>query len=73
MTLLLSLPNPAANAAGPFAWSLLLAAAVVVKPALNGRHGVDDALLKFVDRAGERSDEVGNHRVVWNSEVRKWG
>ncbi|MEY3735672.1 MAG: hypothetical protein RLZZ624_731 [Cyanobacteriota bacterium] len=30
MTLLLSLPNPAANAAGPFAWSLLLAAAVVV-------------------------------------------
>lgn len=30
MVLALNLPNPAAAAAGPFAWSLLLAAAVVV-------------------------------------------
>ena len=30
MALLLSLPSPTASASGPFAWSLLLAAAVVV-------------------------------------------
>jgi uncharacterized MAPEG superfamily protein len=47
MTLLLSLPNPANAPAGPFAWSLLLAAAVVVVsvvPLSLGRSRADFSL-----------------------------
>jgi hypothetical protein len=33
------------------------------KPALDGRHGIEDALLKLVDRAIKGSDEVWNHDV----------
>ena len=31
------------------------------KPALDGRHRVEDARFKLIDRAGERGKEVGNH------------
>jgi len=31
------------------------------EPALNGRRGVEDALLEFVDRACQRRDEMRNH------------
>ena len=31
------------------------------EPALDGRHRLEDALLEFVDRAGQGGDEMGNH------------
>ena len=34
------------------------------KPALDGGHGVKNALLELVDRAGERGDEVGDHELI---------
>ena len=40
------------------------------KPTFNGWHGVDDALLKLVDGASERGDEMGNHGVsCWVDEL----
>jgi len=34
------------------------------KPALDSRHGIEDALLKLVDGASEGRDEVWNHGVL---------
>ena len=38
------------------------------KPALDGGHGVEDALLELVDGASERGDEVRNHGVAYRYE-----
>lgn len=32
------------------------------EPTLNGRHGVENALLKFVNGAGQSRDEMWNHK-----------
>ncbi|MFT6590341.1 MAG: hypothetical protein ACJA2P_001187, partial [Rhodoferax sp.] len=39
------------------------------KPAFNGWHGVQNALLKFVDGACERGDKMWNHAALFGKVV----
>lgn len=55
MALLLSLPLPAASASGPYAWSLLLAAAVVVLSVVPLGLGRSRADFTIADMAAPRA------------------